>query len=781
MKKNMKTRNERIFVGCFTLMSIFLPQIILGQFSGNGDGSFFSPYEIWTAEDLNLVRDYTNIEDVYFKQMADIDLTEYLMGSEKGWVPIGSYSNNQFKGVYDGNNFKITGLWINANSGDQGLFGWVSGEGSVLKNLTVITDNEKGGVTTTGNHNGILVGSFGNNDLIAGSILNCKVSGKVKGNYNLGALAGQAVGTIENCHAENVFIEGNNYNVAGFIGLTKKQTTNINNCSVNGATIKAEGNCCSGFIGSVETGASFTLIDNCNVSNVEIITTKGQYHGGFIGTQQANGRTTSCTVSDIRISEGQEIGGMIGRNMGQITNSHVYNATITSSTGLNCGGFIGYNTDNAVVGYCSARADVTIGTGSAAGGFVGWQRSAQDINNCQAYGNIKTAAQTGGFVGTIEGTASINNCSFIGKVEGKYHVGGFAAKTTRPISNSYAIADIVGDSIVGGFVGLNNGNPELFECYSSGNIAGNSNVGGFIGKLIPSADLSANISLCYSHSNITATNNNIGGFIGNIAQGASNINNSYWIGNIENTPALSVVGSFVGYNEGNVTLDKNYILSQEALSIEGNGNNPTGVTPLEENQLKSQSSYADFNFGNFNWAIWEDNSYPYFNSQSAPMLVTDFTDSSINGKCKGPVDKVMLFCNYQDMMLTSNFNELDWQGTFNPIQENDVLLIQTVENGKSASYPVLGSTSSGGSNIKDLDLSSLFVNCYFDPSGNLQFTGDNTIKSISIIDLTGKVILNQHLASDVSYLQTGRLSPGAYLIKIAGESEIVVKKVIKNK
>lgn len=53
-----------------------------------------------------------------------------------GWLPIGSIPENPFRGIYDGNGYKITGLWIHRpNSPGIGLFGFI--DQAKISNLTV--------------------------------------------------------------------------------------------------------------------------------------------------------------------------------------------------------------------------------------------------------------------------------------------------------------------------------------------------------------------------------------------------------------------------------------------------------------------------------------------------------------------------------------------------------------------------------------------------------------------------------------------------------------------
>ena len=76
----------------------------------NGAGTEADPYQVWTAADLNGVRDYPSS---HFIQMKHIDLSVYL-----DWSPIGNVNIEEmnydpaFSGSYDGNGYKISNLTV---------------------------------------------------------------------------------------------------------------------------------------------------------------------------------------------------------------------------------------------------------------------------------------------------------------------------------------------------------------------------------------------------------------------------------------------------------------------------------------------------------------------------------------------------------------------------------------------------------------------------------------------------------------------------------------------
>ncbi|HQJ61126.1 MAG TPA: hypothetical protein PKV35_09030, partial [bacterium] len=107
----------------------------------SGAGTAGDPYVVSTPEDLNKIRCFPGSN--YFRQMADIDLSEYKTG--EGWVPIGSQTE-KFAGTYYGNGFKITNLFINRpTENNQGLFGYVL-NGS-LNNIKIENVDVTGGTS----------------------------------------------------------------------------------------------------------------------------------------------------------------------------------------------------------------------------------------------------------------------------------------------------------------------------------------------------------------------------------------------------------------------------------------------------------------------------------------------------------------------------------------------------------------------------------------------------------------------------------------------------------
>lgn len=87
-----------------TSVAMFLCSLLsFAQFSGSGSGTESDPYLILNPIQLNQMRNFLNKEKVYFKMMADVDLTEFLEDENptQGWQPVGT-SSAPFKGFLMG-------------------------------------------------------------------------------------------------------------------------------------------------------------------------------------------------------------------------------------------------------------------------------------------------------------------------------------------------------------------------------------------------------------------------------------------------------------------------------------------------------------------------------------------------------------------------------------------------------------------------------------------------------------------------------------------------------
>jgi hypothetical protein len=339
--------------------------------------------EIRTQEELNNIRDDLNSRYIL---MNDIELDENGAGFDAdGWIPIGCFNDEDdeddewkysFTGIFNGNNYKITNIWINRpDTKNVGLFGYIYN--AHIKNLGVeiaskgIVGNENvGGIAgsvddgssitnsySTGNING-----NGNVGGIAGivnrysDITNSYSTGDISGNKNVGGIAGYVNGGYNNSTSIiiNSYSIGNingNDNVGGIAGnvcesnITNSYSIgNINgNDNVGGisGSIDNESNITNsystgdikgdksvgGIVGSVNDGhnkhwSNSYITDSYSTGNIS----GNENIGGIAGLVEHSNITDSYSTGDI--SGKEKIGGIAGYvYKGDI----IYNAAINSS------------------------------------------------------------------------------------------------------------------------------------------------------------------------------------------------------------------------------------------------------------------------------------------------------------------------------------------------------------------------------------------------------------------------------------------------------------------
>ena len=261
------------------------------------DPDYCSPDWRQNAEDAG---DYVFVFDgrgKHYVQTADIDAseTEY-WNNRLGFEPIGIHQN-VFKGIYDGNGYKISNLTINRMTENEvGLFG-VAG-GYTIKNVTLENVNIRGRDFTGG-----LVGR-----LRAGEVSNSSVTGIVSGERRVGGLVGQnRIGTIRDSHAE-VEVTGQR-DVGGLVGENEEGGTVIG-CSATGdaSTTVDDGHDVGGLVGANRDGSVFESFATGNVS------ARGDRAGGLVGQHMNAGSAIADSYATGNVSGREMVGGLVGRN-----------------------------------------------------------------------------------------------------------------------------------------------------------------------------------------------------------------------------------------------------------------------------------------------------------------------------------------------------------------------------------------------------------------------------------------------------------------------------------
>ncbi|MCI8979060.1 MAG: hypothetical protein HFE52_00175, partial [Clostridia bacterium] len=186
MKKQF---NNKKLLSIMLILSLMLS--VLSQSISAAD----SPYLISDAEDLKNFRDLVNAEassTLSARLTADIDL------NSEEWIPIypaSGYATEAFAGTFDGDGHTISGLSINSDKSNQGLFGLING--AEIKNLNVC-----GNVTSSNNYVGGIVGK-----IQQGTVSNCSFSGSVT-TTKIGGYAGGISGYAGNGVSQTASISG---------------------------------------------------------------------------------------------------------------------------------------------------------------------------------------------------------------------------------------------------------------------------------------------------------------------------------------------------------------------------------------------------------------------------------------------------------------------------------------------------------------------------------------------------------------------------------------------
>ena len=315
-------------------------------------------YEIATAGQLQWFADEVNSgkAELNARLVDDIDLSD-ICSKDAPWTPIGDHAANCiFSGTFDGQNYKITGLYLEnkgtATDGSSfytGLFGEC--DGATVKNLSVYGEAKSitrfvagivgraGDVTThrasliENCHNYVTLtagstrtGIYGYAGVVANvlntTIRNCsnhaEINGFVGWTGGIAGYANQGTVNIENCWNTGKVTQWNykaDYEGAGgIIGCAYSVTVNITNCYNVGEVLYSYGTraqIVGGIIGSAADYSKVTLTNCYNSGDVraDMQTTK-TIMGALVGKvmTEYNGKLTvnNCWYLDgvIKVPDG---------------------------------------------------------------------------------------------------------------------------------------------------------------------------------------------------------------------------------------------------------------------------------------------------------------------------------------------------------------------------------------------------------------------------------------------------------------------------------------------
>ena len=384
-----------------TSAAMFLCSLLtFAQFSGSGSGTENDPYLILNPIQLNQLRNFLNQGGVYFKLMADIDLTEFLEDEnpDQGWQPVGNSSSAAFKGILDGNGKTIKGLWIQRTSTENvGFFGY--SVGATIKNVAIEASTIEGKSSVGG------ISGHSHESTISGSTF----TGTVKGESMIGGFVGGAGDKLTlSGNTANVSVIGTGNSIGGFIGRNDAYyDLTVTGCTLNGGIISGAdnvGGCCGEIIGYHRNSNS---ISNTYIhANI----TGADYVGGLCGLSESDGHTINLNNCGFlgEITGSSNVGGLVGK----VRKTSYYNTDYIqkcfaigsiSATGDYAGGLIGY--DHYTKLYDNYHSGPVTGA-DYVGGLVGYKKYGE-TTNCYAIGSVAGRRCVGGLMGYQESSTTL--------------------------------------------------------------------------------------------------------------------------------------------------------------------------------------------------------------------------------------------------------------------------------------------------------------------------------------------------------------------------------------
>lgn len=539
-----------------------------------GDGTEDNPYQIQTVDQLKAVADDL---DAHYILVADLDLG----GESSPWTPIGS-SYPSFTGTFDGGGHTISGLYIDGNSSNRGLFGYV-GSGGTVKNLNV-----SGSVTGAYNVGGVVgynsdgtVESCGSlcsvdgQDFVGG-VVGCNNSGTITGCFNTGSVsatgdysfAGGVVGdnmsggTVSYCY--NTGTIGGSNSVGGVVGYNHDSYVS---CCYNAGYVTSNASHSGGVVGHNISGVISSCYNTGKITNKD----SNDNVGGILGSSDKGAVTHCYNIGKVEGDIGNYfLGSILGNNSGAAIN-RCYFLAYTANRGVGAG-----NTDGTEMLYDNSFSDTSTkftgwdfgGTWVMSNGFAddSFTRSVL-LYNCESTGVIFSGSGEADDPYKIPNLATLEDYrDKINNDEGSYRsasyvltanidLGGEGSQWTPicPSQSSTFAGTFDGDghTISGLYINANIENLGLFGCVSGtvmdltvyGSVTGNSvspNAGGVAGFN------RGTVTGCTSRCDVTVSGSSAsaGGVVGWNSGGtvSSSINSGNITGNGDSPNAGGIVG-----------------------------------------------------------------------------------------------------------------------------------------------------------------------------------------------------------------------------------------------
>jgi filamentous hemagglutinin family protein len=247
------------------------------------------------------------------------------------------------------------------------------------------------------------------------------------------------------------------------------------------------------------------------------------------------------------------------------------------------------------------------------GVFDGLGHTVSDLTLRLILGSDKVS----GLFGSTSSTARIQNIglvnvkSFTSGWGNEGRVGALVGINRGAINNSYATGTLVGNTNLGGLVGLNESPGTINNSYFSGSVTAGNRLGGLVGVN------KGRITNSYSTGQVRSSvqQDLIGGLVGHNDGGT--VSTSYASADVSNADPSSM-GSLVGKNDGSVT---NSYWNLDVSTLPGiAGSTTTGATGLTSAQMKQQANFVGWDFAD-TWLSQAGLVDPLLRAFMAPLTV----------------------------------------------------------------------------------------------------------------------------------------------------------------
>ena len=614
-------RLVNIFKSSFSLAAIITVALFIlacGGGGGGGGGSKSAPTDIWdgTIGTLEPTTPGGSIYEIHsaaqFAALADpsfsfsseqaFQLKANLNLDDHPWTPI-----NNFKGTFNGNGLKITGLKLPAGVSHTGLFGRITGDSlsspAVVKNLTIELSDDDSGVIPIDpivNYAGVLAGEVSNTTLehisvngeklqvtssntsalilggIVGYLNNSSIShssatidviGESTASYAyVGGIIGNSYSSITDCHSTGKvtsIVSTTTPNCAAYAGgIAGNADQEITSCSSSG-DITATSSSGDAYAGGI-TGIGSNTFDDCHTTG-EIkanASVEYAYAGGITGRGSSKAFTNCSSIGDITAkvtnqSKGASAGGMTGDGGNAFTNcssSGDITAEAADITSYAYAGGVAGNggevsfTSCSSTGVISADASGTGGSALAAGIIGG--SGIVSFSSCFSTGTITANGAYYAYAGGLLGNSSY----YITIKENSYASGKITAIATDASSDAYA----------GGLSAFNNGHALISDSHATGAVSAKSKSGAYAGGIAGRINSSIQpFSKSYATGSVEADSNTAyaGGLIGQIGAGDTLLYSElYSTGNVTaNSISSAYAGGLIGETPNNaISISKSY-------------------------------------------------------------------------------------------------------------------------------------------------------------------------------------------------------------------------------